>query len=152
MHFVCALSQAEPGLQTECPHVIFIPPALESDAIPWRSAWRWGERTLNVACLLCSRVYEYSSRNSSWEWVGSAERLNAVERLATHLLSAPCDTPGCRDLVEVLVVADRDLKLTVDSKHIGDLWVWSARCRKGHKAAFHLGDRSSITIGEWQDS
>jgi hypothetical protein len=151
MHFVCALSQTEAALKVECPHTIFVPPAIQSDTLPWSSPWRWGDRSLNVACLLCSRVYEYSKLNSQWEWVGSNERLETLRKMGVHLLSVPCGVAHCSHLIEILIPASPESGLFADDETLMRLWVRMASCGNGHRTTFRVSDRSPRKVCRCDD-
>jgi hypothetical protein len=150
MYFLRGLIQTEPALRIECPHSIWLPPPIQSQTFPSQSWWPWGTETRNFACLQCKQVYEYSAPNSRWERVDSTVQLEESRKTAVYLLSVPCGIERCAGLIDILVVAKKELTPSEGNEIAHSLYARAAVCGNGHRTTGPPAGRSLIAFGEVQ--
>lgn len=149
MYFVRGLTHHESLSQKDCPRAIWLPPPIQYKRFPNQSWWRWGDRSLNVACLQCKRVCEYLEPNCRWNRVESTVQLEASRKMAIYLLSVPCGEERCVNLINILVISNRDQPSLAESESVTSLWATDVVCGKGHRTTFQLADKSPRILNDY---
>lgn len=116
----------------KCSRPIWLPPPIQFDVPPSQSPWRWGNRSLNVACLACNRVFEYTDPNIRWGQLRN-RHTERIGGMAIHQLSVPCGIENCAGRIHILVAVERGSPPSVGGEIVANLFAKEVQCEKGHK-------------------
>ena len=134
-----------------CPHTIWLPLAIQAQTFPSQSPWRWGDRSLNVACLSCKRVYEYSESHCQWHRVDNTAQFQATMQKAVYLLVVPCGVERCGYLINILVITNQDEPPSEDSEIVTSLFAMGVSCGNEHRTTFELANKSPRILRKYED-
>jgi hypothetical protein len=133
------------------PHPIWLPPPIQCGTSPSQSPWRRGDRSLNVACLPCKHVSEYSEPNCRWEPVQSTAQLETCRNTAIYLLAVPCGVKLCTHLINILLIANRDEPPSADSETVTSLFAMGVVCNNGDRTTFPLAEKEPRVLNLYED-
>ena len=115
-----------------CFQPIWLPPPIQSETSPNQSPWRWGNRSLNVACLSCNRAFEYWAPDCRWRQFPTHQTIGP-SRMAVHQLSIPCGIKRCVGRIQILVIAKPGSPPLEGSQIAASLYVSALPCNTGHE-------------------
>src|SRR5271170_463318 len=90
-----------------CSRPIWLPPPIQSETSPSQTPWRWGNRSLNVACLSCNQAFEYLGVDCRWDQAQTPQ-METTKEMAAHQISVPCGKKPCAGRMHILVVKKRE--------------------------------------------
>jgi hypothetical protein len=133
------------------PHPIWLPPPIQSETSPSQSPWRQGDRSLNVACLPCKHVSEYSEPNCRWEPVQSTAQLETCRNTAIYLLAVPCGVRQCTYLINILLIAKKGMTPSEGDEIANSLFAMGVVCENGHRTTFQLTDKLPRVLNVYEN-
>ncbi len=134
-----------------CHRPIRFPRTIQSQTFSTQSSWPWGTENRNVACLPCKHVCECSEPNSRWARVDNALQLEETKKTAVYLLSVLCGVDRCAGLIDILVVAKKELTLQGCNSIARSLYAKGTVCGNGHRSTGSLPGKSPITFRRIED-
>lgn len=124
-----------------CSQPIWLPPPVQSETSPSQIPWRWGNRSLNVACLSCNEAFEYLAVDCHWDQLEPLQIANARE-MAAYQLSVPCGRKPCAGRMHILAIKRRERHASSGGEIAGLVSVRDIPCERGHTNSGRLSDPS----------
>jgi hypothetical protein len=132
------------------PHPIWLPPPIQYETSPSQSPWRPGDRYLNVACLSCKHVSEYSESDCRWMPVQSTDQLETCRNTAIYLLAVPCGVKQCTYLINILLIAKKGLTPSEGDEIVNSLFATEVVCNNEHRTTFQLTEKLPRALNEYE--
>ena len=114
-----------------CSRTIWLPPPTQSDTFPNQSPWRWGNRSLNVACLSCNQAFEYLAEDCRWDQPPT-DQTETTRNLVTHQFSARCDEKLCQSRLHILAIKTEQSRHRTDVDLLATISAQGILCDTGH--------------------
>jgi hypothetical protein len=124
-----------------CRAPIWLPPCSRYETYPDQSPWRWGNRSLNFACLACRQVFEYSESDCLW-----SSPLTQKMEMIVHQLSAPCGMERCAGLIHIFVAMKKVSPRIEGASILSSIYARGIPCEKGHENAGPATGQSSLSF------
>jgi hypothetical protein len=122
----------------KCGTVIAFPPPIPRELAPNQILSRWKTDPINVACLVCKRVYEHPVDSFHWHELESMGLHQAYNEMATYRLVVQCDQMQCSGLIDMLLVDVQDLNKADGVDRARMLYAMGIKCSQKHVHSMKL--------------